>query len=219
MGYLITQIIICLLIAALIGFIIGWLLRGIGCKSQDSEKSESAGLRSNFDNNAPINSFSSSPELTESANLAEDVYNEPVTRAPSISHKIEKIEGIGKSLGSSLRNVGIKTTAELIEKCSTENGFQQVLAATNVVDSVVKQWLSMADLMRVQDVNGQFSELLEACDIKSTQDLGKANPAALIAKMNTTNQQEHRIPDSIPLPDVNTVTHWIADAKSLPEKI
>ncbi len=220
MGYLITQIIVCLLIAALIGFIVGWLLRGLGCNKQESDINGNVGANATIGNNSTINTFSSSSDLTESTSLADDIYNEPVTRSPSKSHKIEKIEGIGKSLGHSLRNIGIKTTADLIEKCTSDNnGLQQVVATTDVLESVVQQWLSMADLMRIPDVDGQFAELLEACDIKSSQALGKANPASLTKLMQTVNQREHRIPDSIPLPEVNSVTHWIADAKTLPVKI
>ena len=46
MGYLITQIIICLLIAAIIGFVIGWLLRGLGCNTEEAYESESIEKRS-----------------------------------------------------------------------------------------------------------------------------------------------------------------------------
>ncbi|MEE9492757.1 MAG: DUF4332 domain-containing protein [Gammaproteobacteria bacterium] len=37
MSYLISQILICLLLAAAIGFILGWLLRGMGCKSLEAK--------------------------------------------------------------------------------------------------------------------------------------------------------------------------------------
>ena len=37
MSYLISQIVICLLLAAAIGFILGWLLRGMGCKSLEAK--------------------------------------------------------------------------------------------------------------------------------------------------------------------------------------
>ena len=37
MGYLIGQIILCLLIAFLFGLLIGWWLRGIGCKKRCNE--------------------------------------------------------------------------------------------------------------------------------------------------------------------------------------
>jgi predicted flap endonuclease-1-like 5' DNA nuclease len=257
MGYLITQIIICLLIAAIIGFVIGWLLRGLGCNTEEAYESESIEKRSFQDtpnergdsdsNNTPeINTLSSTEVSTRSNNalddlavsegtsagsrvgaalaassgaLAEKTTKAPVTKAPAISHPIERIEGIGKNLGNYLRNIGIKTTADLIAKCSTENGFQQVVKAGEVVEPVVKQWLSRADLMRVPKVNGQYAELMEASDIKSVQDLANANAQALTTKMQTVNQREHRIPDSIPLADASMVASWITDAKTLPRKI
>ena len=220
MGYLITQIIICLLIAAIIGFIIGWLLRGLGCNDQEAyEGGTYQGVDSDSSNVSDINTLSSAGAVAGSGALAEETINEPVTKSPNKSHQIERIEGIGKSLGNFLRNIGVKTTTDLIEKCSTDSGFQQVVKAAEVVEPVVKQWLSRADLMRVPDVNGQFAELMEASDIKSVQDLARANAQALTAKMQTVNQREHRIPDSIPLADVNMVANWIKDAKTLPKKI
>ncbi len=207
MGYLITQIIICLLIAAIIGFIIGWLLRGLGCNNEEAY--EGANLDSS--NASGINTLSSAGSTTAAGS--------PVTKAPVKSHQIERIEGIGKSLGNYLRNIGVKTTLDLIEKCSTESGFQQVVKAAEVVEPVVTQWVSRADLMRVPDVDGQYAELMEVSDIKSVQDLGNADAQALTTKMQAVNQREHRIPDSIPLPDANMVANWIRDAKTLPGKI
>lgn len=229
MGYLITQIIICLLIAAIIGFIIGWLLRGLGCNSQE-EGYEGAGnagdAGARFDaggtsSTAGINTLSSAGEgaVARAGAMATEAVGSPVTKAPVKSHQIERIEGIGKSLGNYLRNIGVKTTLDLIEKCSTESGFQQVVKAAEVVEPVVKQWVSRADLMRVPDIDGQYSELLEVSDIKSVQDLGNADAQALTTKMQAVNQREHRIPDSIPLADTSMVAKWIKDAKTLPDKI
>lgn len=209
MGYLITQIIIYLLIAAVIGFIIGWLLRGLGRNNQEAYE----GVESDSSNTSGINSLSSD------GSLAGQAIKEPVTRAPAISHQIVKIEGISKSIRNALRKTGVKTTIDLIDKCSTESGFQQTVETTGAVEPVVKQWVSMADLMRVPGVDGQFAELMEACDIKSIQDLASADTQTLIATMQTVNQREGRIPDSIPLPDANIVGRWIKDAKTLPEKI
>jgi nucleotidyltransferase/DNA polymerase involved in DNA repair len=139
-----------------------------------------------------------------------------VTKAPVISHQIEKIEGIGKSIGNFLRSIGIKTTTDLLDKCSTDSGFQQVVKVSEVVEPVVKQWVVRADLMRVPDVDGQYAELMEVSGIMSVQDLANADAEELTEKMRTVNQREHCIPGSIPLPDVNQIRHWIKDANTLP---
>ncbi len=206
MGYLITQIIICLIIAAVIGFIIGWLLRGLGCEGQNEAAFEGAGS----EGSSSVNNFSSAGAV------AGGEIAEPVTKAPVISHQIEKIEGIGKSIGNFLRSIGIKTTTDLLDKCSTDSGFQQVVKVSEVVEPVVKQWVIRADLMRVPDVDGQYAELMEVSGIVSVQDLANADAEELTEKMRTVNQREHCIPASIPLPDVNQVRHWIKDSNTLP---
>ncbi len=206
MGYLITQIIICLIIAAVIGFIIGWLLRGLGCAEQNEAAYEGA----SSGGSPSSNSFSST------GTVAAGEIAEPVTKAPIISHQIEKIEGIGKSIGNFLRSIGIKTTTDLLDKCSTESGFQQVVKVSEVVEPVVKQWVIRADLMRVPDVNGQYAELMEVSGVMSVQDLANADAQELTEKMEAVNQRERCIPESIPLPDANQVKHWIKDAKTLP---
>jgi hypothetical protein len=258
MGYLITQIIICLLIAAIIGFIIGWLLRGLGCNDQETYGDNAyeggtlgreggvsyEGTRSDTIKTPDVNTLSSTGAVAGKGEAYKDGGSDsiksssgintlssagageastepkpPVTKAPAKSHQIERIEGVGKSLGNYLRNIGVKTTADLIEKCSTDSGFKKVVKAAEVVEPVVKQWVSMADLMRVPNINGQYAELLEASDIKSVQNLASADAHALTAKMQTVNQREHRIPDSIPLADANMVANWVRDAKTLPRKI
>lgn len=209
MEYLIAQIIICLLIAALIGFVIGWLLRGIGCNNQEGYRHVSA----TTDDGSAINTLSSS--VGARAGVAVSDSSEFGVSVQIIHHKIEKIEGIGGSLGNHLRNIGVKTTGDLLKKCSIESGLQQVVKAGDVTDSVVRQWVSMSDLMRVPDVDGQFAELMEASDIKSVLELAQADANALTVKMQIINQREHKIPDSIELPDVGMVADWIRDAKSI----
>ena len=315
MGYLITQIIVCLLIAALIGFILGWLLRGLGCKdsgeledngsninkkstmnslsssgssasmssssletdqaddfypepvtiapaklrkpepveagdfsqnkaaintlsSSDSSSSKDADSKGSSnqsdnslskvseksntsDNKSTVDTLSSSgvSSILDSSsietNQADDVYPEPVTKAPTISHKIEKIEGIGKSLGNKIRKVGVKTTKDLLKTCSTKTGFQQVIEATKVPEDTVTQWVSMADLMRIPSVDGQIAELMLASGITSPEVLAKANSIALADEMATINRREKKIPTSIELPNAGKIAEIIKAAKTL----
>ncbi len=200
MAYLITQIIFCLLITALISFNIGWLLRGLRDRDQNTFHKTP-----DIKNASNINSLSNSSTL-----LKKEVY-ETKTKAPTISHKIEKIQGIGRGTKISLRNIKIKTTIDLINKCLSEKGFLQVISTTQVIDSTVMQWVSMADLMRVPDIDGHLAELIEASEIKSVHDLANANADELRSIMKTVNQSKHKIS----LPDIHRVTNWIRDAKSI----
>lgn len=197
MGYLITQIIICLLIAMMVGFVIGWLLRGLGFGAdEDKPKLKSQGA-------------------VDTSFLDEDVDLEPVTIAPSISHKIEKIDGLEKGMVRALHKNGIKTTKDLIEKCSSKHGLQRVINSTEALESTVKQWVSLADIMRIPEINGRLAKLIEACGIKSTEALAEVDPQLLVNEMENVNQRELLFPESIPLPDFKQMVHFIREAKTL----
>ncbi|MEE9336878.1 MAG: DUF4332 domain-containing protein [Methylococcaceae bacterium] len=198
MGYLITQIIICLLIAVMIGFVIGWLLRGLGLEVDDEDMPK-------YKNQGAV----------DTSFLDEDVDLEPVTIAPSISHKIEKIDGLEKGMVKVLHKNGIKTTKDLIEKCSSKHGLQRIISSTEALESTVKQWVSLADIMRIPDINGRLAKLIEACGIKSTEALAEVDPQLLVNEMQSVNQRELLFPESIPLPDFKQMVHFIREAKTL----
>ena len=236
MGYLIAQIIVCLFIAALIGFIVGWLLRGLTAKSRETyleedcenrirnlkaEWSKTKGIDESA--NTSINTLAAAPAVAamKSASMDDDatvvrtIEGVEQPELKPLSHPIEKIEGIGKSIGNHLRNIKIKTTNDLIEMCGSAKGVQQVVTAAKVEESVVREWVSMADLMRIPDVGGQFAELLRASGIQSVLDLANEDAQNLAAKMELVNHREHRVPESEKLPGAREVARWVESARVL----
>jgi len=129
------------------------------------------------------------------------------------SYEIEEIEGIGKGYGKKLRELGIATTADMLNKCPDEASMAPIIEAMNLEDWVIRSWATMADLMRVNGIGGQYAELLNFSDIQNVQDLANANSPGLVAKMNTVNAKEHRVKE---VPNIDTVTGWIEHAKTLP---
>ena len=199
MGYLITQIIICLLVAAMIGFFIGWLLRGLTFVDEE-EITESTLVKS--------------PKVDTSF-LDEEIILEPIARAPALSHGIDKVEGIDKNMIKILRKNGINTTRDLMSKCSSKHGLERVLSTTEALESTVKQWVSMSDSMRISDVNGQIAQLIEACGIKSTSALANVDSQALVDEMKKVNDRENIVQQRTPpLPDLNKMNFWIREAKT-----
>ena len=85
MTYLITQIVLCLLLAALFGFIIGWALRGIACQKKIAEL-----------------------EAEWSDRLA-------AAGAPMKKDDLKRIEGIGPRIEKMLNDDLVYTWADLAE--------------------------------------------------------------------------------------------------------
>ncbi|HEB63508.1 MAG TPA: DUF4332 domain-containing protein [Gammaproteobacteria bacterium] len=226
MGYLILQMLFCLLIAAIIGGIIGWFLKSLCCK-----KREDALLAEIDDYKVRINQADSDANdmnmriagLTkERDQFKEKAYDIEASASslgvgdgidgPRDSYDIEEIEGIGQGYGRRLRSIGIETTSDLLAK-SEESGANELIAKTVKVETfVIGKWVSMADLIRVPGIRGQFAELLEASGIKSVEHLALQNADVLTKKMEEVNEREHRTRIN---PTEDMVSEWIRSAKDL----
>ena len=86
MTYLITQIVLCLLLAAVVGFIIGWALRSMACQKKVAE--------------------------IEAA-WAERLATASAGKAPAQRDDLKRIEGIGPKIEKMLNDDLIYTWAEL----------------------------------------------------------------------------------------------------------
>ncbi|MGI9227881.1 MAG: DUF4332 domain-containing protein, partial [Gammaproteobacteria bacterium] len=195
MGYLIQQMWFCLLLAAILGAVIGWLLKRLFCRGElddldsswrsklDRVESERDDLRSQLSSAAaPVSAVAAAPAAAVAT-------AEPVAVTPSkpTSYPVEEVEGIGKSYGKSIREMGITTTLELLDKCCLMDGRIQVAEKVGIEDFVVHKWASMCDLMRVSGVGGQFAELMVYAGIDSAQDLAQQDAGRLhdiLAKAN-----------------------------------
>lgn len=196
-----VQAIFALVVAALIGSVVGWFLRGLRCKHSLRELDESWRKRL-------IGADISGNSGTASSRLA--------TGAAAVGYPIEDLEGIGKGFGSRLRALDIVTTHDLLETCATPQAQQSVARRMDLEDFVVRKWVCMADLMRVAGVTGNFAELLEACSIYSVQRLAEQEPGKLVSVMADVNEKENR---SLTVPKPNIVAKWVEEAKTLPRKI
>ncbi len=214
MDYLIMQMLFCLLIAAIIGFIIGWLLKSLFCgKYQDELKrlesnnsdlyakiTRLVGERNQFREKALDLEASASSLGVGDVDGPKDVYD------------IQEIEGIGPGYGKLLRAMDITTTRDLLDKANTSALRQEIASAMKLQEFVIGKWVSMADLIRVKGVRGQFAELLEASAIISVQQLAQQDATVLTAKMEEVNAKEHRTRVN---PSREIVSDWIEQAKFL----
>lgn len=207
MSYLIQQMWICLLIAALLGALIGWWIAKASCRSRLEE------LEENWRRKLDDKERDYSQRLEDAGKSAvSETAATMISRAEQTSYEVEEVEGIGKNYGKKLRDLGISTTEQLLNQCCNMDGRIIVAEQIGIEDFVVRKWASMSDLMRLSGVEGQLSELMVYAGIDSVQDLGQQNATTLHATFSASNQEQHRVKT---IPDESSLALIISQAKSL----
>ncbi len=117
MTYLITQLWLCLLIAALLGFFIGWLLRGL-CKCDNADDSD---LQAKLDAchatvaklEAEKSEVAAKPLAAVSAPVEEAKPSALFDAAPAKVDDLKRIKGVGVVLEKTLNDLGIYQFAQV----------------------------------------------------------------------------------------------------------
>lgn len=191
-------------IAIIFGGIIGWWLRKyFVCRHLHTEKNEIARQQQLVAN------------LRAENNKIQRRLNE-VTKPKAIDiavMEVEQIEGIGKGYGKRLRAMGIETVDDMLEKGLTAEGRKAIAETTKLSRVAVDSWVSIADLMRVPGAGKHFSELLEACGVRSVEILRAQNAKALAGKMKAVNAAQRITTEDLPI--VEQVAEWISASQEI----
>ncbi len=89
---------------------------------------------------------------------------------------VQEIEGIGETYSARLKDIGISTTGQLKQANPLTTA-----KALGVHAREVRDWQSMADLMEINGVGKQYSELLMRAGIHSVDELAGSDPAKVFA--------------------------------------
>jgi len=122
------------------------------------------------------------------------------------------IEGIGEATRHKLGNVGIGSVEKLLGACLARRGRLEITKRTNISADMLLTFVNHADLMRVESIGGEYSELLEAAGVDSVPELAQrtaANLRAWIAEVNPKKKLVRRLPSE------SQFTSWVARAGKL----
>ena len=128
-------------------------------------------------------------------------------------YKIIDIEGVGEVYAEKLIAAGIKDTDALLEKCAKPAGRRELEKETEISGKLILKWTNHADLMRINGVGPQFSELLEAAGVDTVKELRNRVPANLQAKLEEVNAAKNLVNR---VPALVEVEKMVAQAKELP---
>lgn len=129
-----------------------------------------------------------------------------------MSYKIEEIEGIGPVYAEKLVAVGVKTTADLLDKADTKKGRDKLAEETGISEKLILKWANHADLFRIKGIAGQFAELLEAAGVDTVKELRHRVPANLHEKLVEVNEEKNLCNR---VPSVAEIEKMIEQAKEL----
>ena len=130
--------------------------------------------------------------------------------------KIIQIEGIGPTYAQKLNAEGIMTTEELLNAGATPQGREALSEKTGIAESLILEWVNLADLMRIKGVGEEYSDLLEEAGVDTVAELARRNPENLLAKIIEVNAAKNLVRRT---PYLSFVTSWVEQAKNLPRKV
>jgi predicted flap endonuclease-1-like 5' DNA nuclease len=130
--------------------------------------------------------------------------------------KIEKIEGIGGKYAQKLQAAGIRSTDQLLENGGSRKGRQELAENAGISETLILEWVNLADLMRVNGVGEEYSDLLEEAGVDTVKELRNRNPENLYKAIQEVNARKKLVRQ---LPGLSKVEAWIKSAKDLEVKV
>jgi len=129
------------------------------------------------------------------------------------NRKVIDIEGIGEAYADRLAEAGITTTHALLQQCATSKGRDDLAKKTGISGKLILEWANHADMMRVQGIGPQWSDLLEMAGVNTVRELALRNPSNLYQKLVEINDQKNLVRK---LPTETQLEDWVEQAKDLP---
>jgi len=127
--------------------------------------------------------------------------------------KIEAIEGIGPAFAKKLRAIGVRSTEELLKRGAAKKGRAELAEKTGITETLILEWVNLADLMRVKGIGEEYSDLLEEAGVDTVKELRNRRADNLHAAMLEVNARKKLVRRP---PALKSVENWIKMAKELP---
>lgn len=130
--------------------------------------------------------------------------------------KIADIEGIGPKYADKLSKAGIRSILALLKKGASEKGRKAIAAESGISDTLILEWVNLADLYRIKGIGSEYSDLLEEAGVDTVAELAKRVPENLFKKMQEVNAAKNLVNK---LPGLKQVENWVNQAKKLPKVV
>ena len=130
--------------------------------------------------------------------------------------RLTVIEGIGPAYYEKLIAADIRTIEQLLEHGATPAGRKAIVERSGISAERILDWVNRADLMRIEGIGEEYSDLLERAGVDTVKELAQRNPVNLQQRLSELNAKESLVRR---LPSFPRVRGWVSQAKELPRKV
>ena len=149
--------------------------------------------------------------LALSSSLDEDD-DESLVNVDEYEYPIDVIEAISDDDMRQLNKQTIKTTLDLLRKASNKEDIALLAKKMGKESWVVRSWSSVADLLRVGNVDPVNAELLELAGVATVQSLSRSNAEKLVESVRVIHRHVGKTTEA---PNLDRVSLWIKNASKL----
>jgi predicted flap endonuclease-1-like 5' DNA nuclease len=129
---------------------------------------------------------------------------------------ITDIEGIVPGMELKLKQVGIRSINQLLEKCATKEDRQKIGEKIGVDEPSILKWVNTADMYRVKGLGSEYSQLLERIGINTISELKHTTPHTLLEKITLVNRANRLVRR---IPHLKRIEEIVEYAKMLEQKV
>jgi len=123
------------------------------------------------------------------------------------------IKGIGRHYATNLHvKANINSVQELLAAGATPYGRGQLQSQTRLSPRIILRWVQLADLMRIEGIGSDYSQLLWNAGITCVPDLAVQKPKLLLNTLTRVKEEQGGVQR---LPYLEQVSDWIRQASAL----
>ena len=130
--------------------------------------------------------------------------------------RVQDIVGIDEVAAERLREVGVRTSEQLIELGASSTARMRLADQTHLDDATIKQWVHQADLMRIPGVSPGLAHLLCQVGVCTVPKLAYRSSEALYAELVSFTSKRH---ETQYLPTLAELHHYGVSAKHMPKLV
>lgn len=127
-------------------------------------------------------------------------------------YALNEIKSINREDRTRLNEMGVATTEDLLKRCSNKEDIALFSKTLGKEAWVVRSWVSVADLLRINGVDGFNAELLELSGIASTQSLKLAKAEKLEESISVIHRH---VGKTDKMPELSAIQSWIEQASHM----